>query len=600
MKPFFNRLFRESMVGPVGAITLAMLAGLLYLIPYLVKEQSKKDAFLEAERLTSYVKTFRAYYSNNVLNKIDEKSNLKINFNHKTQNDVIPLAATMVHDLGALFSKRTVTSVAMYSNYPFPNRKERVLDDFQKEALVFALKNPQKAFSKEETINDVTYYRTAFPDSLTSKSCVECHNSRTDSPKTSWKLGDLRGVMEVSVPMETSIGSAKKLTFSILAFILLNFGLLGVYYFFHMKRKNRTLQERVTNKDKLLSEYKKAVDLGAIVSKADKNGIITYVNDEFTQISGYSREELIGQEHSLVRHPDSPKEIFDEMWKKLLNKEVWQGDLKNLTKDGRDYYVYATIVPILDERDEIVEFLAIRYDTTNLREAIKNANEAEKTKGRFLANMSHELRTPLNAIIGFSQIMQRKGTLSDKDALYIEKIGLSGQNLLTLVNSILDFSKIEEGEMECNPSEVNVKALFEEILVMFETALAEKNVRLSMFECDENESLFADKQLLKQAFINIISNAVKFTQKNGEIKITYEKKDSKSVFGICDNGEGISKEDAKTLFEPFKQGQSAKESSAKGTGLGLAITKRIIQELHSGEIWVQSELGEGSCFYVSL
>lgn len=285
---------------------------------------------------------------------------------------------------------------------------------------------------------------------------------------------------------------------------------------------------------------------------------------------------------------------------KILNKEVWQGDIKNRAKDGTSYYVFATIVPILDEKDEIVEFLAIRYDTTKLHIALQKAEKAEKAKGRFLANMSHELRTPLNAIIGFSQILQRRKTLDEKDKNYVEKINISGQNLLTLVNSILDFSKMDENEMEFRPSDVNIQGLFKEILIMFETSTKEKSITISMFETDEDAYIYADKQLLKQAIINILSNAVKFSNEGGTITITHEIKDAKHHFSICDNGQGIAKDEIPTLFTPFKQGENAHKNAAKGTGLGLAITAKIIKELHLGNIWVESELNKGTCFHISL
>jgi len=600
MNNLFNKLFKESMLGPITLITLVILTGLLYMVPYLSKEQSKKDAFAESQRLVSYIKMFRAYYNSDVLSKIKKHTNLKINYDHKENEKTVPLPATLVHDMGEIFTNGSDVGVEMYSNFPFPNRASRVLDKFQKDSLAFVLKNQGEAFSREETLNGEQVLRTSFADYLSASSCVNCHNTRMDTPKNTWKLGDIRGVIEVDVPLKTSLGSAKKLTYTIVLFILLNFVILGIYYFFYMRGKNKTLQAKVTNKDKLLSEYKRAVDLGAIVSKADKNGTITYVNDAFLRISGYTKEELIGQAHSIVRHPDSSNEVFQNMWEKIANKEVWQGDLKNLTKDGKEYFVYATIVPIVDEHNQIVEYLAIRYDTSNLHLAISKANEAEKTKGRFLANMSHELRTPLNAIIGFSQILKRRKTLNEKDMTYIDKIGLSGQNLLTLVNSILDFSKIEEGEMEYNPTDVNINSLFDEVLVLFETSLSEKNISLLKFECEKESTITADRQLLKQSFINIISNAIKFTDNGGEIKLTYEIVEGRAIFGVCDNGHGISEEDIKTLFEPFKQGESAHKNAAKGTGLGLAITKRIIQDLHNGDIWVKSEIGVGSCFYIKL
>ena len=600
MSRLFNKFFKESMLGVVLLVTLIMIIGLSYLIPHFIKEQTIKDAYNESERLTSYIRMFRAYYASDILKKVKEHTDLQANFDHKIQEKVIPLPATLVHDLGERFTQETDISIEMYSNHPFPNRASRKLDIYQKDALAYILKNPGKTFSREDTVDGELTYRTAFGDYLFDPSCVTCHNTRPDTPKNDWKLGDMRGVIEVSIPMHIDKISNQGLTSKVLLFILLNFLFLLIYYFFQIKTKNKKLQSVVTNKDKLLSEYKRAVDAGAIVSKTNKNGIITYVNDAFVKISGYTRKELLGKPQNIIRHPQTSSEIFQEMWEKLLNKEVWQGDLKNRKKDGTSYYVYGTIVPILDEKDSIVEFLAIRYDTTILHEAITRATIAEKAKGSFLANMSHELRTPLNAIIGFSQILERRNKLDEKDKAYVGKIQLSGENLLTLVNSILDFSKIEEGKMEFYPTDINIENLFDEIYILLETQANDKNINIIRDGFENTHLLFADKQLLKQAFINILSNAIKFTPEEGEIKINYQYKDSLHHFSICDNGIGISQEDLKELFDPFKQGASARETIAKGTGLGLANTKKIITQLHEGNISVQSEVNKGSCFKISL
>ena len=584
-----------------------MLLGILYLVPHLSKEQDKKNAFYEAQRFAEYIRIFRAYYTDDILTKIKEHSDLKIDFDHKDKNDTIPLPATVMNDLANLFTSKVDMRVELFSAYPFPNRDKRVLDEFQKESLRSILEHPNEPYAREDFVDGRLMFRAAFADFMSEKACVECHNTHPNTPKNNWKLGDARGVIEVTLPLSISEKSGQTLTTNIILFILLNFIILTIYYFLVSFFKNKKLQNTHTNlqekysyKNKLLSEYKRAVDLGAIVSKADKRGKITYVNDAFIEISGYGEDELLGKSHSIVKHEDTPKEVFKDLWKTILSKNVWQGDIKNRAKDGRIYYVFATIVPILNDKDEIEEFLSIRYDTTNLHIAIAEANRAEKSKGRFLANMSHELRTPLNAIIGFSQILLRRDTLDDKNKEYVKKIKLSGDNLLSLVNSILDFSKMDENEMLAYPSEVEIKELFSEVLVMCEAQMLEKSITLNMFEIAQDATIYADKQLLKQAFINIISNAVKFSKESGAIELTHKMQDSSHIFGVCDYGDGMDKEDVETLFTPFKQGKNAQTNVIKGTGLGLAITHKIITELHKGEIWVESELGVGTCFYVSL
>ena len=607
MNNFFKKIFKDILVIPIIITAAVMLLGILYLVPHLSKEQDKKNAFYEAQRFAEYIRIFRAYYTDDILTKIKEHSDLKIDFDHKDKNDTIPLPATVMNDLANLFTSKVDMRVELFSAYPFPNRDKRVLDEFQKESLRSILEHPNEPYAREDFVDGRLMFRAAFADFMSEKACVECHNTHPNTPKNNWKLGDARGVIEVTLPLSISEKSGQTLTTNIILFILLNFIILTIYYFLVSFFKNKKLQNTHTNlqekysyKNKLLSEYKRAVDLGAIVSKADKRGKITYVNDAFIEISGYGEDELLGKSHSIVKHEDTPKEVFKDLWKTILSKNVWQGDIKNRAKDGRIYYVFATIVPILNDKDEIEEFLSIRYDTTNLHIAIAEANRAEKSKGRFLANMSHELRTPLNAIIGFSQILLRRDTLDDKNKEYVKKIKLSGDNLLSLVNSILDFSKMDENEMLAYPSEVEIKELFSEVLVMCEAQMLEKSITLNMFEIAQDATIYADKQLLKQAFINIISNAVKFSKESGAIELTHKMQDSSHIFGVCDYGDGMDKEDVETLFTPFKQGKNAQTNVIKGTGLGLAITHKIITELHKGEIWVESELGVGTCFYVSL
>jgi PAS domain S-box-containing protein len=400
----------------------------------------------------------------------------------------------------------------------------------------------------------------------------------------------------------------------IITFVGINLFILIVHYSLLSYRrshllqdKNRTLEEEVairtkelTHQNQILQEYKKAVDDGAIVSKTDVKGIITYVNDAFETISGYTREELIGHSHNIVRHPKSEAALFEDLWATIKNKQVWRGEIQNRTKEGSSYYVHATISPIVDENEEIIEFLAIRYETTQFHKAIQIAQAAEQTKAEFLANMSHELRTPLNAIIGFSQILQHRKSIPDTEKAYIDKILISGQNLLQLVNTILDFSKIEAGKMEYYPSEFFLGTLIREINVLVEAQMQKKMITFELPDLDEEQGLFGDIQLLKQVLINLLSNAIKFTPDGGKITLSYMQQDDHHHFSVCDTGSGISQEEQETLFSPFVQGRAAMSSASKGTGLGLAITKRIIEELHRGSITLESELGKGSCFSVRI
>lgn len=359
--------------------------------------------------------------------------------------------------------------------------------------------------------------------------------------------------------------------------------------------KNIQIQERK------FIEYTNAIDLSTIVVKTDLNGIVTHVNDSFVKVSGYESSEIIGKSHSIVQHNDTPTSFYEDLWKTILSKNVWQGTIKNKKKNGDAYYVYTTIFPLLDDNDTIIEFLSLKNDVTDLVLATQKAQEAELTKSQFLANMSHELRTPLNAIMGFSQILSSRKDTPEKFKDYIGKISIAGNNLLNLVNSILDFSKIEAGKMETAYRVIDIKKIFYELKILIEPQLSKKKLELVLPNLT-NETIYADAQLLKQVFLNLITNAIKFTHEESTVSVLYtlDLEQKQHYFSICDQGDGIKEELCETLFEPFYQGENSKKNVISGTGLGLTISYRIICEMHKGKIWVENNETSGACFNLSI
>ncbi len=605
------RLLSDSFLGPVVVVSLITALGLLYIIPNLNEASIKAQSIEQAERLVEHIRIFRTYYNDHVLSKVREHSDLLVNYDHYERNDTLLLPATTVHDLGAIFTRGSNVGVQMYSHYPFPNRSARVLDGFQERSIEHLSRSSDAPYVEFDPQKQA--YRIGFPDFLSAPSCVECHNTRADSPKRDWRLGDIRGVIEVIEPINTAMGAGRTMMVYVIVFVGANLLVLIVHFALLSYRRSRNLHVQnlkledevrqrtleLENRNKILSEYKQAVDAGGIVSKTDRHGIITYVNDAFVAISGYTRGELIGRSHNVVRHNDTPTTLFKELWKTILAQRIWKGEIKNRRKDGSSYFVHATICPIVNEHHEITEFLAIRYETTAFHEAIEKAQRAEQAKGRFLANMSHELRTPLNAIIGFSQILQRKPSMTTGDKNYVDKILISGQNLLHLVNTILDFSKIEEGKMDCRPERFVLERLVGEVRVLFEAQIRTKNLHVNWPE-QPNVTMYADLQLLKQALVNLIGNAIKFTPQDGRIDISYDVDETQCYLRVCDSGKGIAPTDLARLFQPFEQGSNAAHEGIKGTGLGLALSKKIVEELHGGRLEVQSSTGAGCCFTIAL
>jgi len=226
---------------------------------------------------------------------------------------------------------------------------------------------------------------------------------------------------------------------------------------------------------------------------------------------------------------------------------------------------------------------------------------ANKHKSEFLANMSHELRTPLNAIIGFSEVLSERmfGEVNEKQADYLKDIHESGKHLLSLINDILDLSKIEAGRMDLELSSFDLPTALSNAMTLVRERAQRHGIALSL-EVDKRLGSFqADERKLKQIVVNLLSNAVKFTPDGGKVDVSAKRFDGKVEIAVKDTGIGIAPEDHAAVFEEFKQVGRDYTRKAEGTGLGLALTKRFV-ELHGGEVRLDSALGKGSTFTISI
>jgi PAS domain S-box-containing protein len=375
-------------------------------------------------------------------------------------------------------------------------------------------------------------------------------------------------------------------------------------------------EEQMSQSRKTLIDFKAALDAHAIVATTDAHGRITYVNDKFCAISKYSREELIGKDHRIINSGYHPKSFIREIWQTISGGKIWTGELRNCAKDGSIYWVDTTIVPFLGDDGKPLQFIAIRADITerklaedDLRQthaalSVANAElEATRLKSEFLANMSHELRTPLNAILGLSEALREQtyGSLTPRQSQSLDTIHSSGEHLLSLINDILDLSKIEAGKLELNLAQVNVSEFCESCLVFVRTQAMQKKIGVT-FEHDDNVAqLSVDPRRLKQILVNLLTNAVKFTPSGGHVglSVTAPKGDDVVRFTVWDTGIGIAIDDAAKLFRAFTQIESGLTRPQEGTGLGLALVAKLV-ELHGGSVTLESELGKGSRFIVTL
>jgi len=345
---------------------------------------------------------------------------------------------------------------------------------------------------------------------------------------------------------------------------------------------------------------------------ADDEGHIQYANKEFVRVSGFEVEELIGESSRyIIDEQINNPEMVKICWETVKSGKAWEGEILAQSKDGNVYFEELTLTPLV-ERGSVTHFVAVKKDISErirVQEELKlardeaimamnQAREANRAKDTFLSSMSHELRTPLNAINGFSQILLAKADTPENAKKFIEKINISGNNLLALVNTILDFSKIEAGKMELHHAPFLMYELTKEVRILVESMAHKKSLSLDLV-LNTEIIINADRQLIKQVLVNLLSNAIKFSPDGEAITLTYTADETHHIFGVADHGHGIPEDKIATLFDPFVQIREHQNESIKGSGLGLSIVKKII-ELHHGKVWIESTIGKGSCFYFSL
>ncbi len=203
---FLKKHMGKAMFGTVGVLILSIIVLIVY-VSKTSLANTVEASKINAISIIDQFKTLRGYYVKSVIKKVKAKSDLKISYDHKTMDDAIPLPATLIHDMSELLSGKGKDNIKLklYSEYPFPNRANRTLDAFGKEAMQFFKSNPNETFVKTETQGGSEVVRVAVADKMIAQGCVNCHNSRADTPKDDWKLNDVRGVLEVITPIDVQL-----------------------------------------------------------------------------------------------------------------------------------------------------------------------------------------------------------------------------------------------------------------------------------------------------------------------------------------------------------------------------------------------------------
>lgn len=364
-------------------------------------------------------------------------------------------------------------------------------------------------------------------------------------------------------------------------------------------------QNEIESNLREVSVLNRALDKTLMVSKTDKHGNITYVNDKFCAVSKYSKEELLGKNHRIIKgnHPDS---LYKNLWNTITDGKTWTGEIKNKAKDGSYFWVYQAITPNLDSNGNPIEYVSLKVDITKrkqaeeqLLQALNHLKEINLSKDEFSAMISHELKTPLTPIITYCDILKESSYQTDLEKECIYEIESNAKKLNLLISDVLDAQKLEMNKFRFNYSTFSVPILVENAIKDLKPSADAKNIKIIMGEVSDM-MLTSDELRITQVLENLVKNSLDFVPKNsGIIEVGATLEDDIIQFHVNDNGMGIPKDKISYLFKKFYQLESGVRRSHGGTGLGLVICKGIVEGL-GGKIWVTSSVGKGTTFFFTI
>jgi len=372
---------------------------------------------------------------------------------------------------------------------------------------------------------------------------------------------------------------------------------------------SRAVRKQAEEKLRILS---RAVDQSpAMILITDTKGSIEYINPKFTEVTGYSQMEAVGKNPRILKSDKMPDSHYKEMWDTLKAGKTWSDEMINKKKNGDFYWVSISISPIFDKEGTITHYVGLSEDITKKKKteeeliiAKEHAEESDRLKTAFLHNISHEIRTPMNSIMGFSELLVSNFDNKENLKQFAQIITQRSSDLLEIINSILDIATIESGQLPIRLENCNLRDVFDDLRLFFgeyKQRIGKQAIEFSMKSSPESSDLVikTDTIKLKQIFINLITNAFKFT-KSGKIEAGYKLDENYHlVFYVSDTGAGIPLNAQTSIFERFIKLNSDNNLLQDGTGLGLSIVKELTKML-GGTVWLESEPGKGSTFFFTI
>jgi PAS domain S-box-containing protein len=367
------------------------------------------------------------------------------------------------------------------------------------------------------------------------------------------------------------------------------------------------ISERKRAEEEIVILVQSLRSVNECVSITDMKDKLIFVNQSFLNAYGYSEDELIGKQISMVRSPNNPPELIAEILSAALHGG-WKGELRNKRKDGSEFLIYLSTTIINDKDGKPIGLIGVATDITErkrteqeLIEAKEKAESANKLKDAFIANISHEIRTPLNGILGISSIIRDTfhDQMKEEDEVLFEGIDFSSKRIIRTIDMILNYSSLQVGEFQIKRKDMELSPICENLVKEFTVPAKFKSLKLIYESKYENAIIFADEYSVILAISNLIDNAIKYTNK-GFINVILRKGNNDDIIlDVKDTGIGINEKYLENMFEPYRQEQMGYERAYEGLGLGLSLVKQVLA-LNNAKVFVESKKGEGTTFSINF
>jgi len=586
MVHLFKKGIRQQIILPM---IIATITAVVIIYSFLIYKNEKNiidaSVVFAKSNIAQYL-TLRKYYTNKIVNTVQNHSELKIDILVKNSANTIPLPATMIHDLSDLLKEKNAhIQLNLYSKYPFPSRKNRVLDSFEKESLKFLEENPTDVFFKRETYENQDSVRVVVADVMSSMTCVNCHNSITTSPKTNWKLNDVRGALEIIVPIENiiAINTKNTLQLTLLVFLILLLLIFTIYLFLNKKI------------------LKNIESISAFVNNI-KNGNL----DSQLEIEQENEFQTLSQNINSMRL--SLKQTLNMLKEENITRKEAQNELDTLNSHLEEKIQYRT-------QELQIKNNTLSHILEELRNTQNNLLESKKMAelGELVGSVTHEINTPLGTGITTSSYIESLTkdikTLYSKEDMtqenfenYLKNIEESISMVLNSLNRvskmIISFKHIAVDQAIEDKRVFYVKEYMEEILLTLRNKTKKYNHKITL-DIHEDIHINSYPGYFYQIITNFINNSYLhgfegIENGNITIRVTQDEKNIQLLYS--DDGIGLDETTKNRLFEEYYTTKKGKG----GTGLGLTIVQEIVLQKLKGNIEFESKKNEGLKYTITV